>query len=63
MPWLLATAFFGGGLGPALLMVGLVALREPWNISLALAGALMAFGVWLHLAEESNQTAIAEPST
>ncbi len=32
--------------------VGLVVLREPWSITLAIAGVLMAFGVWLHLTEQ-----------
>lgn len=32
-------------------VIGLVFLREPWSVSLAIAGALMAFGVWLHLTE------------
>lgn len=41
-------------------VVGLIALREPWNITLALAGAIMALGVWLHLTE---QTAPAEESS
>lgn len=40
--------------------VGLLVLREPWNVTLALAGALMAFGVWLHLTEEVAQPAGAE---
>ncbi len=32
--------------------VGLLVLREPRSVMLAVAGALMAFGVWLHLAEQ-----------
>ena len=32
-------------------IVGLVALHEPWSLSLVVVGGLMAFGVWLHLTE------------
>lgn len=32
-------------------VIGLAFLHEPWSISLFVAGALMAFGVWLHLTE------------
>jgi drug/metabolite transporter (DMT)-like permease len=34
--------------------VGLLVLREPWSATLGLAGALMAFGVWLHLTEQTD---------
>jgi drug/metabolite transporter (DMT)-like permease len=34
-------------------LVGLFALREPWSVTLAIAGALMVFGVWLHLTEQT----------
>lgn len=42
--------------------VGLIALREPWNVTLAIAGALMAFGVWLHLTEEAAEPVEAKPA-
>ena len=32
-------------------LIGLVALREPLTVSLAVAGLLMTIGVWLHLTE------------
>lgn len=41
-------------------LIGLIALREPWSATLAVAGALMAFGVWLHLTEQSSYTAAPE---
>lgn len=34
--------------------VGLVVLREPWSVALGIAGALMTFGVWLHLTEQTD---------
>ena len=36
-------------------VVGLLFLREQFNIALIIAGALMAFGVWLHLTEPVAQ--------
>lgn len=33
--------------------VGLIVLHEPWSVTLGVAGGLMAFGVWLHLTEQS----------
>lgn len=37
-------------------VVGLLVLREPLTITLAAAGALMAFGVWLHLTEPGPES-------
>ena len=44
-------------------VLGLVVLSEPWNISLGVAGALMAVGVWLHLTEQANTAPAAEPGS
>ena len=41
--------------------MGLIVLREPWNVTLALAGALMAFGVWLHLTEQAGEQSATDP--
>ena len=43
--------------------VGLIALREPWNTILAASGALMAFGVWLHLTEQSGSSQASDIAT
>ena len=34
--------------------VGLIVLRDPWSVTVGVAGALMAFGVWLHLTEQAE---------
>lgn len=35
-------------------LVGLIALREPLSVTLAVAGLLMSIGVWLHLTEQRD---------
>lgn len=35
-------------------VIGLAFLHEPWTLGLLVAGALMAFGVWLHLTEPAQ---------
>lgn len=65
-PWLAGAVLLGGVLGPILLMAGLrstpaaagslllnleLLFREPFDPALAVAGLLMAGGVWLHLSE------------
>ncbi|MDQ2893355.1 MAG: DMT family transporter [Pseudomonadota bacterium] len=42
--------------------VGLLVLREPWSAALGVAGALMAFGVWLHLTEQPQAAIGPEPT-
>ncbi len=42
--------------------VGLLVLREPWSAALGIAGALMAFGVWLHLTEQPQAAIPPEPT-
>lgn len=36
-------------------VAGLLVLREPWSVVLGVSGALMAFGVWLHLTEQVTE--------
>lgn len=50
-----STAPFVGALGSVL------ALGEPLTVSLAIAGALMAIGVWLHLGERHEHDHVHEP--
>ena len=56
MPWLLATVFFGGALGPALLMVGLTSTTgSTASLLLTLEGVFTATLAWVVFREPFNR--------